>query len=33
MDAWFDLDDGKLVPKKIELSPIDLPGEESKHWP
>ena len=33
MDAWFDLEDGRLVPKRVDLSPIDLPGEESKHWP
>jgi hypothetical protein len=33
MDAWFDLKDGKLAPKQVDLSPIDLPGAEAKHWP
>jgi hypothetical protein len=33
MDAWFDLEGGKLVPKRVDFSPIDLPGEETKHWP
>jgi hypothetical protein len=33
MNAWFKLENGKLLPERVVLSPIDLPGEQTKYWP